>query len=244
MAILLYSGCMKISIILPTYNEKDNIGELIWEINSVFKNSPDLEIIVIDDDSPDGTAELVKDIAKDQENINLIVRTDERGLATALKTGIENSSGDVIIIMDTDFSHPPGTIPNLVENIELADIVVASRYIKGGSMIAPMYKYRLSRLMNWVIKIILGLGINDSTGGFLAVNRNVFDKIDMSKVFSGYGYGDYCFKLFFELKGENVKIKEIPFTYGIRRAGKSKTNLIKVGVNYIQEALKMCLRAR
>lgn len=229
---------MTVSIILPTYNERENIVELIEEIYGIFESENDLEIVVVDDNSPDGTAELVKEVAKARRNINLIVRKTERSLASSLKTGIQKSSGEIVIIMDSDFSHPPNSIPTLIKNVENADIVVASRYVKGGSMIAPVYKYIASRLMNYVIKIILGISVCDSTGGFLAVRKKIFNKIDADRVFSGYGYGDYCFKLFFELKKENIKIKQVPFVHGTRKAGKSKTNLAVVGANYIKEALK------
>lgn len=229
---------MKVSIILPTYNERENIVELIEEIYGIFESENDFEIVVVDDNSPDGTAGLVKEVAASRGNINLIVRKTEKSLTSSLRTGIQNSSGEILIIMDTDFSHPPNTIPHLIENVKNADIVVASRYIKGGSMIAPMYKYMASRLMNYAIKLILGISVYDSTGGFLAVRKKIFDRIDVDRIFSGYGYGDYCFKLFFELKRENIKIKEVPFVYGARKAGKSKTNLVVVGANYIKEALK------
>jgi len=104
-------------------------------------------------------------------------------------------------------------------------------------MVAERYKFILSKLLNYFIKIILGLGVHDSTGGFLAVRRKTIDSVDREKVF--VGYGDYCFRLLYELKRNGVKIKEIPFTYGSRIHGQSKTSVLNVGLSYVLKTIKV-----
>jgi len=224
------------SIILPTFNEKDNIGLLIESIFSVLNQSGNnsFEIIVIDDNSPDGTSSVVEKYNKNNPQIRLIIRTKERGLATAIKTGILNTKGDYIIIMDTDFSHPPSFIIKLIETIKEGDydVVIASRYIKGGGMSAPRYKYFLSKLMNNIIMQILDIKIKDLTGGFFIIKKSLLEKLDLDKIF--LGYGDYFYRLFYELKKEEYTFKEIPFYYEKRKMGLSKTNTLKMGIDYLK----------
>jgi len=230
-----------ISVILPTYNEKDNIVLLIDSISKVLNEIGDVdyEIIVVDDNSPDGTSILVSEFIKNHtiKNSNktkLITRVKERGLGTAIKTGIENSNGEYIIIMDTDFSHPPEFITELIKTIKKldCDTVIASRYIKGGEMIAPKYKYFLSKIFNLIIMKILNIQIRDLTGGFFIIKKSLLNKINFEKVF--LGYGDYFYRLFYELKKVNFSFKEIPFKYEKRKTGESKTNTLKMGIDYIK----------
>jgi len=166
------------------------------------------------------------------------VRT-ERGLGTAILRGISESNGEVIVVMDTDFSHPPEFVPVLLKELKDADAVFASRYVKGGSMGSGI-QYLSSKLFNYVIKMLLGLQVLDSTSGFFVIKRKVFEGLKMEKVF--YGYGDYCFRMLYALKTKQLKIKEIPFNYMPRRYGKSKTSLLKAGISYGIEALKLRLK--
>ena len=228
---------MKTSVILPTYNERENIIPLIKEIKGNLDTlSTDYEILVIDDNSPDKTGEIVKQFSENQKSIRCIIRYDKKGLASAIQEGIQNTSGDLIIIMDTDFSHPPETIVSLFKNLENADIVVASRYVKQGSMDAPRHKYFGSFMLNKAIILILSFKIKDSTGGFFILKRKALENLDLNKIFSGYG--DFSFRLLYHLREHNKTIKEIPFRYGLRRYGKSKTNLLKTGFSYLYEAFR------
>ncbi|MFH1868402.1 MAG: glycosyltransferase [Candidatus Omnitrophota bacterium] len=233
---------MKLSIILPTYNERKNIIPLIAVIKRMLDaREHDYEIVVVDDNSPDGTGEAVKEFSGKHKDVKCIIRSDEKGLATAIEKGIRNARGALILIMDTDFSHTPRTIPRLIKAIEDSDVAVASRYIKNGSMRAPWYKYIGSFLMNKVINAILNLGVSDSTGGFIIFRRKDIEGLDMDKIFSGYG--EYCFKLLYALRAKGRKIKEIPFRYGIRRHGRTKSNLVSMGVMYLFEAFRTRLAA-
>jgi len=229
----------KVSVILPTYNEQGNIAQLSNElIREIKKANYEPEIVIVDDSSPDGTGEEAKKLSEKHKEIKAVVRT-ERGLGTAVLRGINESNGDVIVVMDTDFSHPPEFVPVLLKELKDADAVFASRYVRGGSM-GTGIQYLSSKLFNYVIKILLGLQVLDSTGGFFVIKRKVFEGLNMKKVF--HGYGDYCFRMLYALKTKQLKIKEIPFKYMPRRYGKSKTPLLRTGVLYVIEALKLRLK--
>lgn len=232
-----------ISVILPTYNEKDNIIHLIDSIIKVFNeiSNTTYEIIIVDDSSPDGTSEEVNKYGNRDGIIKLITRSKERGLASAIKVGINNSKGDYIIIMDTDLSHPPRFIKKLVDVIKEsdADAVIASRYIKGGKMYSKKYKYILSKLMNLIIGIILNLKIKDLTGGFFIIKKSLLENISLEKVF--IGYGDYFFRLFFKLRKVNYSFREIPFEYAKRITGESKTQTFQMGLDYLKTMISLRL---
>ena len=225
-----------ISIILPTFNEKDNIVLLINSISRVFHEigNNNYEIVIVDDNSPDGTSEIVSQYNNKDKKVKLIIRKVEKGLGTAIKTGIENSIGDYILIMDSDLSHPPVFIKEIIRAMRESDLdaVIASRYIKGGSVAASKYKYILSKAMNLMLMIMLNIKIRDLTGGFFIIKKSLLEKVDLEKVF--IGYGDYFYRLFYELKKEKYSFKEIPFHYEKRKAGTSKTNTFKMGIDYIK----------
>lgn len=230
---------MKVSVIVPTYNESGHIIAFIEALISEIKKSRNTpEIVVVDDSSPDGTGKLVVNFAKKHKEVKAIVRK-ERGLATALKRGVSESSGEYLIFLDSDFSHPPEVLPRLIAAAQNADAVFASRYVKGGEMHGPKLQYALSWLFNIVIKVVLGIPITDSTGGFFIIRRDVLIKLNLDELFTGYG--DYCFKLIYALKGK--KLREIPFTYQPRRSGKSKTpNLAITGLSYWKQAVVLRLK--
>lgn len=233
------SNKMEVSIILPTYNEIENIQPLVSDIIHSISNI-NYEIIIVDDNSPDGTGEEAKKLEQNYPNVKTIIRTEDKGLAKSIKEGILSSKGGCIVIMDTDFSHPPEVIPRLLESIKENDLVLASRYIKGGSMVGPIHKFFLSKSLNKTLGLILGLDIKDLTGGFFAIKKEILNDLDLNKIFQGSG--DYFFKLSCVLKKQNTRIKEIPFRYGERKYGSSKTILIKIGIDYIIQALKIMLK--
>lgn len=230
----------KATIVLPTYNERGNIEQLSLELIKEAKGSGyEPEIIIVDDNSPDGTGQLAEQLAKKHKEIKAIVRKNERGLATAILRGINESNGSVIVLMDCDFSHPPQFVPELLKELKNADAVFASRYVKGGRMETDKMQYFLSRIFNHSIKLMLGINVIDSTNGFLAIRRDALQGIRAERVFRGYG--DYCFRMIYALKRRKQEIREIPFHYMPRRYGKSKTSLLKAGLSYWKEALKLRL---
>ena len=126
---------MIVSVILPTYNERDNIGELIECIDIALRaESFAYECLVVDDNSPDGTAQFVREQFGNRENIRVCVRLHERGLASAIKHGVLNAAGDVVVVMDTDFNHDPRMIPQMVKFLQYYDIVIGSRFVMRGGM--------------------------------------------------------------------------------------------------------------
>ena len=141
---------MKVSVILPTYNEKGNVVPLLRELTKELegKGFNDFEFVVIDDNSPDGTAAAVRELSKEISSIRLFVRTDEKGLGSAVKRGIQEAGGDILVLMDTDFNHRPSDVPRLLEKASEWDVSVGSRYIRGGWMESSWLRYYLSYFFN------------------------------------------------------------------------------------------------
>lgn len=206
-----------VSIILPTYNERDNIEELIRDILS--RISPESEIVVVDDDSPDGTGEIVSRLSLQDPRVRLLRRKAKRGLTLSLKTGIKAARHQTVIWMDADFAHPPTLLPELIRQPEDFDIVVASRYIPGGSDGRKSFLRRgISFTLNRVGQWFLNSSVRDLTSGYLRVKKNVFHGVPLRGE-----YGDYCIDFLARAEKKGFKIKEIPFTNADREEGYSKT---------------------
>jgi len=205
-----------VSIVLPTYNEKDTIGLLVEEILS--RISSDSEIIVVDDNSPDGTGDIVEKIGQTESRVRLL-RRKERGLTSAIRAGIDAARNDTVIWLDADFAHPPEVIPDLVDAPEDFDIVVASRYIMGGhdgrdSAIRRMASVFLNRIGQWWVRS----SVRDLSSGFVRARKDVLTHLD----FRGT-YGDYCIDFLVRAEKKGYRIKEIPYTNSEREEGYSKT---------------------
>ncbi len=213
----------EISIILPTYNESKNIGGILEHIQNFMPKDTKSETIVVDDNSPDNTAKIAEDYfnsikEKTSHTINVIKRKAKDGLSSAILNGIQQATGNTIIVMDSDFSHPPQIIPKLIDTLKQTrcDIVVASRYVKGGSIQGWPYK---RKIMSKVATIIAnkGLGVNtkDPMSGFFAFNKNILKGIN----FDAIGY-----KMLLEIlvKTKGVKVQEIPYAFTDRKEGASK----------------------
>lgn len=228
----------QVSIILPTYNEKENLLRLIHEIDNSLKGKDFVyELVIVDDNSPDGTWKLAQNLQKKRRDINLIMRKNERGLASAIRRGVEEATYDSVIIMDTDLSHDANILPNMLEKSEGYDIVIASRFVESGKMVAPWYRIKGSYLMNLAIQVLLNSKIKDNTGGFLLLNRKSIYALDFDSIF--YGYGDYCIRLLYYAKKKGLKVCEIGYTHHYRTKGKSKTVFLNMAMRYFQEVLKL-----
>jgi dolichol-phosphate mannosyltransferase len=221
---------MYISVILPTFNEVDNIIPLINKIKS-FIGHLSFQIIVVDDDSPDGTALQIKKMFGEQKWLKLIIRKKNPGLALSILEGIKQSSAELIIVMDTDFNHDPKEILNLLHYAKQFDMIIGSRYVKNGGMENRM-RFYFSMLYNMIIKFVLGLQTNDNLSGFFLIKRSIFDKLPAEKIF--IGYGDYFIRLLKFAKDNNLHMKEIPIYYKNRHAGKSKSVFLKMLFDYTQ----------
>jgi dolichol-phosphate mannosyltransferase len=206
-----------VSVILPTYNERETIEPLIRDI--LGRSDPASEIIVVDDDSPDGTWEIVSRLAAENPRVRLIRRRETRGLTLSLREGIEAARGEFVIWMDADFSHPPSLLPALIDQTDAADIVVASRYIAGGSDGRRSFVRKgVSTLLNRTGRLVLKTRVHDLSSGYLRVNKQVFSRVPLRGE-----YGDYCIDFLVRAEKSGYTIREIPFTNIERERGTSKT---------------------
>ncbi len=223
---------MKNYIILPTYNERENIGLLIERIFSLV---PEIHILVVDDNSPDGTAELVKDLKNKYLNLFVLERPVKNGLGKAyieaFKKLLSNLDVENIIIMDADFSHSPEYLPQMLEEIKNYDLVIGSRYIKdGGISNWELWRRLLSWGGNFYVRMLLGGRIRDWSSGFNCIRASTLKKIDLDKIeFSGYAF---LSELKYRLFKSGAGIKEIPIIFEERRGGESKMsgNIIREGI--------------
>lgn len=231
---------MKVSIILPTYCERGNIGDLIDAIEAVSLPNPwETEIIVVDDNSPDGTSELVqKRQVQAPVHLRSFKRLDERGLATAIRFGIQQSTGDVIVVMDTDFNHEPQMIPQMVKLLEFYDMVIGSRFVVGGGM-EDRRRYFYSLMYNLFVRMTLRLQIQDNLSGFFAIRRERLLALNQPKIFRGYG--EYFIRLLFAAKKSGYHILEVPVFYVLRRHGESKSRFWSMVQDYTGCVLSILL---
>ena len=216
---------MRLALAVPALNEADNVGPALERAGKALGEIPH-EIIVVDDDSTDGTAERVRAVAANDPRVRLIVRKQERGLASAVVRGWQASDAPVLGVMDADLQHPPELLPQLWAAIEGgADLAVASRYVPSASVGDWNWGRRvLSRLGIWVTRVALpkARAVSDPASGFFLVRRQAIEGIPLEA---------QGFKLLVELleRGRITRIAEVPFEFGVRRAGKSKGNLKIVG---------------
>ncbi len=214
---------MKIIIITPTYNERQNIGELV---EKVFKINPDYHLLVVDDNSPDGTADYTRDLQKRYDRLHLIEREGKLGLGTAYIRGfryaIQNGFGAIVQI-DADMSHNPGDIPEMVRGLANNDLILGSRYCDGVSVVKwPIRRLILSYGANLYTRIVTGMPLTDATSGFKCWKKEVLESLDLDKVRSrGYSFQ---IEMNFRTWHKGYKIKEIPIIFIDRTIGESKMN--------------------
>ncbi len=208
-------------LIIPTYNEIMNIEKMLTRITTLY---PDLDILIIEDGSPDGTAEVVKKFMEENKHINIIERTGKLGLGTAYITGFKwalDREYQFIFEMDCDFSHDPEDIPRLLEAAQTHELVIGSRYIGGIRIINwPMHRLLLSYFAGVYTRIITGLNILDATGGFKCFSRKGLESLNLDRVFSN-GYS-FQIELNFKIWAKGLRVKEVPIVFTERRDGESK----------------------
>ncbi len=211
----------KALIIIPTYNERENVENLVEKI---FQYQKEVHILFVDDNSPDLTAVLIKDLIKKNNQIHLLSRPGKMGLGSAYLEGFKyalKNGYDFIFEMDADFSHNPMEIPNFLKTIEHYDLVLGSRYINGVNVINwPIGRLLISYYANMYSRIATGLPVRDATGGFKCFRKEVLQAIDFEKVKSN-GYA-FQIELSFKAWKKGFKIKEIPIIFVDRFAGESK----------------------
>ncbi|MFC1786444.1 polyprenol monophosphomannose synthase [Halobacteriota archaeon] len=229
---------MKAIVMLPTYNEKENIEDIVREI---LKNK-NVNILIVDDNSPDSTGQIADKLAKEYAGMVHVIHRNERGRGTAGITGFKyalTQNVDCIFEMDADFSHDPADIPRFLEEIKKYDVVIGSRYVKGGNSINCHFKnILLSHISNIYNRIILGLEVKDSSGGYKCYRKEVLGSINLDNYFSkGYSVGP---ETLFKIKQKKFTMKEIPIIFRNRAKGLSKSN-IKIIIEYPIVVLKLRL---
>ena len=226
-------------IIIPTYNELENIQKMIPEIFGLYENN--LDILVIDDNSPDGTGRFVEELSKNNNRVKIIRREKKSGLGTAYVEGFKfalKNNYDFIFEMDADFSHDPKEIRNFLKAIKDYDLVLGSRYASGISVVNwPMRRLILSYLANLYTRIITGLPVKDATGGFKCFRRQVLESINFDKVKSN-GYA-FQIEITFKAWKNGFTILEIPIIFIDRTTGTSK-----MSKKIVHEAIFMVWKLR
>jgi dolichol-phosphate mannosyltransferase len=211
----------KALVIIPTYNERENIGLLIEQ---VLKASPNIEVLVVDDNSPDGTGKLIDEMAAGNSRIHALHRPGKMGLGSAYRDGFRYALAqdyELVFEMDADFSHDPRYLVHFLEAIEDADLVIGSRYVGGINVVNwPMSRLLLSYGASIYTRIITGMPIKDPTGGFKCFRRRVLEALDLDRVDSD-GYS-FQIEVNFKVWRKGFRIKEIPIIFVDRHSGTSK----------------------
>ena len=222
------------SVVLPTYNEAANIVSLIRDIlERAHTAGLLLQVVVVDDDSPDATAALVANAFSDKPEVKLIVRRHERGLASAIARGVLESDNEVLVFMDTDFNHHPRYLPSLLALLSTCDIALGSRYVRGGGMNTSRLRYWLSSMFNLMIRLVLGIKTHDNLSGFIAIRRKDLMRFDQAFIF--HGYGDYAISLLYHAQRAGLTVRETPVVYEERLGGESKTQFLNTFILYLRE---------
>jgi len=227
---------MHLAVVIPTYNESGNIERLINEILALQINT---QIIVVDDNSPDGTGKIVDSISMRESKVLCIHRPSKLGLGTAHIAGMRHAlelNCDAIITMDADFSHRPSYIPGLIAGFDRYDVVIGSRYVSRGGIRGRSLSLRLVSLVaNLLARIVLGIKAADCTAGFRAYRNSVLVSINLDLIFSN-GYS-FLVELLFLCQTHGWRIGELPIIYEDRLTGKSK-----ISRNEIYKAIYTVLR--
>lgn len=234
---------MGFSVILPTLNENGHIEDLINNISNIFENKQiDYEIIVVDDNSLDGTIETIKNMLKKKINLKLIVRENKsKNLADSLNDGIKKSMFDNLVWMDADFQHPPKYIEKFIELSDTNDAIICSRFLNNSERyfnnpeLNKDINENQSYFYNKLCKLFLYKDITDYTSGFISIKKKVFENYKLK----GF-YGNYFVDLIIYLKKNNYKVIEIPFKDETRASGYSKT-VVNFNLKYIYTCIRYSL---
>ena len=241
----------KVSIILPTYNEKENIGLLIDEITELLDKT-NYEIVVVDDNSPDGTWKVVEDRKKNNNRIHLLRRIDKKGLTSALNDGINYAQGDIVVWMDSDFQMPPSVVMDLIDKVKNGyDVAIGSRFVHGGrderdkkssnsKKIVSIQRF-LSLLICRLTSRVFKTNHSDWTSGFIALKKEIF----RGRYLLG-DYGEYFMYLVHHLIKLRYRVVEVPYVLMPRQRGTSKTSqsyagMIFKGIKYIYAVVRLRL---
>jgi dolichol-phosphate mannosyltransferase len=219
---------MRPLVVIPTYNESENIERMLGRIRECL---PEAGMLVVDDGSPDGTAELVAAAAEDLPDLHLLRRSEKSGLGSAYRAGFAwglERGYDAFIEIDADFSHDPAALPSVVAPLEQGfDVSIGSRYIEGGSIPNwAWHRHLLSRGGNVYASLVLGLGVADSTAGYRAYSAGILRRLDLERI-RAEGYG-FQIEMTYRAKQHGARITEVPISFVDREAGESKMSSVIV----------------
>jgi dolichol-phosphate mannosyltransferase len=211
----------RIVVVIPTYNEIENLPLLAPK---VLAQDPRIELLIVDDASPDGTGKLADDLARGSPRVHVLHRAEKQGLGPAYRAGLRHAldlGADVIVQMDADFSHPPETLPQLLAEIERHDVVLGSRYLNGITVVNwPIQRILISWFGNWYARMVTRLPISDTTGGFRCIRRELLERTGFEKIRSN-GYA-FQIELNYRFMKQGARVKEIQFFFLDRTRGVSK----------------------
>lgn len=214
----------RVIVIIPTYNEAENLPLIV---PAVLEQDPSVEILVVDDNSPDGTGKLADELSESTGRVHVLHRSEKQGLGAAYRAGLSKAldlGADIVIQMDADFSHPPDKIPEMLEEIQDHDIVMGSRYVNGITVVNwPIERILISYFGNVYARFVTGLSTTDATGGFRCIRRELLERIGFERIKSD-GYA-FQIEMNFRFVHYGARVKEIPFFFVDRTRGSSKLSL-------------------
>ncbi|MDG6109265.1 polyprenol monophosphomannose synthase [Dactylosporangium aurantiacum] len=226
-----YPGVGRVLVIIPTYNEADNLRLIVGRVRAA---TPAVDVLIADDNSPDGTGRIADELAAGDPAVHVLHRPGKQGLGAAYLAGFAwggEQGYDAVVEMDADGSHAPEELPRLLDALGDADVVLGSRYVKGGKTVGwPWHRHLISRSGNLYVRVALGMALRDATGGYRAYRTPVLDKIDLGSIASQ----GYCFQvdLAWRAHRNGFRVQEVPITFTERQRGHSK-----MSSSIVQEAL-------
>jgi dolichol-phosphate mannosyltransferase len=224
-------------VVIPTYNEAENLPLLVPR---VLEQDPRLEVLVVDDDSPDRTGKLADELAEKTSRVHVLHRGGKQGLGAAYRAGLARAlelDPDVVIQMDADFSHPPETLRSMLAELEECDVVLGSRYLNGVTVVNwPIERILISYFGNWYARKVTGLPISDTTGGFRCMRRAALERVGFERIRAD-GYA-FQIELNYRFVRSGARLKEIPFFFLDRTRGVSKLSF-RVGLEALWAVWRM-----
>jgi dolichol-phosphate mannosyltransferase len=213
---------MKALIVIPTLNERENIEQLL---PAIFDLQDGIHVLIVDDNSSDGTGELAEQFAQETGKVHVMHRPDRLGLGSAyidgFKYALKNTDAKYVFEMDADFSHDPKFVPDFLQAVENADLVIGSRYLKGISIVNwPLNRLIISKIGNWYASTITGLPLTDVTAGYKCFRRELLEQLDLDDLHSN-GYS-FQIEMNYNVWKKGFRIKEIPIVFVDRTIGESK----------------------
>jgi dolichol-phosphate mannosyltransferase len=210
-------------VVIPTYNERANITAIVPQI---LAEDPEIEVLVVDDSSPDGTADVVTQLGRTEPKLHLLLRTVRQGIGPAYISGFKRAlemGAELVVQMDADFSHPITSLPDFFREIADSDVVLGSRYINGITVVNwPIERLLLSYFGNAYARRVTGIPVRDITGGFKCWRRAALEAIDLDRVRSN-GYA-FQIEMTYRLWRKGMRIRELPIIFADRTMGESKMN--------------------